>query len=236
MDHGRSYLGKYDRGTDYFNVFDFDHITFIQKGQNSQYPIPPGGYKFESDQHSKDISVQFAPVFPTNLPQVAVSADFPAEVLSGFSFKGKVKVTNNGSVLYPSNMGVIESMTLYPRRQEVTIPPLPPFGSEYLTVGFNKTPFLTNKKYDFTFNLQGTIIHKSVKVTPFSFNRNTLIGGSINCYTHDHRIFLCRQSLGFIYISTKIKLLSMSGRPKISKLVFHRISPHLRASAPKPVY
>ncbi|MEK7605529.1 MAG: transglutaminase domain-containing protein [Patescibacteria group bacterium] len=170
--------GNTTGGTDYFNVFDFDHITFIQKGQNSQYPIPPGGYKFESDQHSKDISVQFAPVFPTNLPQVAVSADFPAEVLSGFSFKGKVKVTNNGSVLYPSNMGVIESMTLYPRRQEVTIPPLPPFGSEYLTVGFNKTPFLTNKKYDFTFNLQGTIIHKSVKVTPFSFNRNTLIGGA----------------------------------------------------------
>lgn len=171
--------GNTTGGTDYFSVFDFDHITFIQKGQNSQYPIPPGGYKFADNKNAKDITVQFAPVFPTNLPQVAVSADFPGEVLSGFSFKGKVKVTNNGAVLFPSTMGVIESTTLYPRRQEITIPPIPPFGSEYLTVGFNKTPFLTNKNYDFTFNLQGTIIHKSVKVTPFSFNRNTLIGGII---------------------------------------------------------
>jgi transglutaminase-like putative cysteine protease len=36
-------------GTDYFDVFDFDHIVFVRKGNDSEYPIPAGGYKFTSE-------------------------------------------------------------------------------------------------------------------------------------------------------------------------------------------
>lgn len=63
-------------GIDYFNTFDLDHIVFVIKGSQSDYPIPAGGYKPEGAENVKDVEVSFSDPFE---PQVSekIFADLP---------------------------------------------------------------------------------------------------------------------------------------------------------------
>jgi len=169
--------GNTTGGTDYFNVFDFNHVAFVIKGVGSQYPIPAGGYKLAGDEGEKDIRMEFSSVFDAQTPQVALSSDFPATILSALPVAGDFIVTNTGKTLFPEKAAVLLSKELFPLRQELVIPPIPPYGNTTIPVAFKKTSFLTDKTYDFTFNVQDTIIHKRVRVTPFAFTRQQLIGG-----------------------------------------------------------
>lgn len=169
--------GNTTGGTDYFNVFDFDHVVFVIKGVASQYPIPAGGYKLPGDESKKDIRMEFSSVFSSKAPQVALSSDFPAKVLSVLPVSGSFIISNTGKTLFPEKSAVLLSDKLLPLRQELVIPPIPPYGSTTLQVKFKKTPFFTDKIFDFTFNVQDTIIHKQVRITPFSFTKQQLIGG-----------------------------------------------------------
>jgi len=171
--------GNTTGGTDYFSVFDFDHITFIQKGYNSEYPIPAGGYKYSGDEKKRDVNISFSQTFYSELPQIKVTSKFPEKVLSALPIDGTIKIQNISKILFPETMGVLSSSSLSPTRQEIRIKAVPPFGSKMIEVGFMKTPLLSDKSYDFTFNLQDTIIHKSVKVTPIIFSRIAIIGGII---------------------------------------------------------
>lgn len=171
--------GNTTGGTDYFSVFDYDHIVFIKKGVNSQYPIPAGGYKLKGDENKKDIMVEFASVFTTEIPQIAISSDFPTIVLSALPVSGSFTLANTGTTLFPKKSAVLLAKELLPLRQELVIPSIPPYGHVKLPVGFKKTSFFTDKSYDFTFNVQDSIIHKRVKVTPFAFTTQQIIGGVI---------------------------------------------------------
>lgn len=169
--------GNTTGGTDYFTVFDFDHITFVRKGISSTYPIPAGGYKNVGDEEKKDIGVQFGQSFPTDIPQVQLTAEFPVKVLSVLPIAGTVKITNTSSILFPAQTAVVTSSTLRPMRHEIHIWPIPPFGSVELPVSFDKVPLLTNRSFDFIFRLQDAIIQRRVTVTPFAFSSNQIIGG-----------------------------------------------------------
>ncbi|QQG40616.1 MAG: transglutaminase domain-containing protein [Candidatus Levyibacteriota bacterium] len=58
--------GNTTSGIDYFHTLDFDHLAFVIKGANSQYPIPAGGYKIKGLENIKDVQVSFASKFLTN--------------------------------------------------------------------------------------------------------------------------------------------------------------------------
>lgn len=171
--------GNTTGGTDYFSTFDFDHLVFVQKGMASDYPIPAGGYKYAGDEDKKDVSVDFAQSFMTEVPAIQVSSEFPTKVLSALPISGTITVANAGHTLFPATSGVLTASDLFPKRQEIAIDPVPPFGQREIMVGFQKTPILASRTYDFTFNLQDTIIRKSVKVTPIIFSRYALLGGGL---------------------------------------------------------
>jgi transglutaminase-like putative cysteine protease len=171
--------GNTTGGTDYFSVFDFDHLTFVRKGYSSDYPIPAGGYKYSGDEKKRDVNVAFANVFSQEIPQIKVRSEFPAKALSALPIEGTIEVQNESKTLFPKTSGVLTSNTLFPTRQEIEIDEVPPFGKREITIGFDKTPILSDRSYDFTFNLQGTIIHKSVRVTPIIFSRLAILGGVI---------------------------------------------------------
>lgn len=50
--------GKTTNGIDYFTDLDPNHFSFVFHGLNSQYPLPPGGYK--NNQNIKTVSVEFS--------------------------------------------------------------------------------------------------------------------------------------------------------------------------------
>jgi transglutaminase-like putative cysteine protease len=171
--------GNTTGGTDYFDVFDFDHLVFVQKGVSSEYPIPAGGYKFDGDEEKKDVSVTLADTFPQDPPTLQLLPAFPDTTLSGFPINGSVTVTNTGHTLVPAQKAVVSSSLLKPSRVELGVAALPPFGSVVLPIKFDNTPLFTNKHYNFTFALQDTIIHANVAVTPFAFSKLQLILGGV---------------------------------------------------------
>lgn len=57
--------GATSGGLNYFEKLDFNHITFVSRGENSTYPYPAGSYKKPTDNNKKDVSVDFASELPS---------------------------------------------------------------------------------------------------------------------------------------------------------------------------
>ncbi len=169
--------GNTTSGLDYFYTFDFDHIAFVIKGKDSNYPVPAGGYKFNSD--SKDIAVKFADkieAIPINKFDVAV--DIPSDYLSGFPISGRVTIQNLGPRPIEGKELLIGSTFPGFIEQSSTVKLLP-YASKIYEVGFNRTPFLTNNTYAVTISFDGNTYRKNVKVSIFPpFGWIIVIGGT----------------------------------------------------------
>ncbi len=76
--------GNTTKGIDYFNVLDFDHFAFVVKGEDSDYPVPAGGYKTSKEKEKKDVNVVTVASFPEEKPSVTVSTNFPEKFYGGF--------------------------------------------------------------------------------------------------------------------------------------------------------
>jgi len=81
---------------DYFSKLDLNHITFVRKGVDSEYPIPAGMYKVDSE--SKQIEVDFP--INTNIldfeKKYTASNNFSFNVINLISNQEPIKIINNG--------------------------------------------------------------------------------------------------------------------------------------------
>ncbi|MCL5433095.1 MAG: hypothetical protein M1524_03190 [Patescibacteria group bacterium] len=169
--------GNTTGGIDYFNVLDFDHFAFIIKGQESDYPIPAGGYKISGTKDVKDVNVVFSKNPPSRAQNFEISADFPKSVSSGVGIKGNITIKNTSTeILKPQNV-VVLSDSLTPNSQSIAFSQIPPFGSETKTVEFKNTPVLTNKKAFVTITSHGREITASFNISPLYFTNWIILGG-----------------------------------------------------------
>lgn len=183
--------GNTTKGMDYFNTLDFDHIAFVINGKNSEYPIPAGGYK--SDSNSKDIQVAFSSANEfTKVFKTEVQADFNSTSLSGLPLTGYIVIKNLGnSSLKDKN--ILFSSNLSSDKYSYHIDSIPPFGEERIYVDLGKTKFLTNDTVTITITFDKTIVTKHISITPVPDNTQlTIIGG----------IFLATTLISFITIKT----------------------------------
>jgi hypothetical protein len=172
--------GNTTGGMDYFSTFDFDHIAFVVKGQSSTYPIPAGGYKL-TPEDSKEVNVSFAtPGEFIDKIGTDINATFPLYVLSGFAVTGQVTVENKGNAPVLGKRVIVQS-DLLPQSQEFYIDEILPFAKKVITVGFQKTQFLTNKAYSVRILFAGAVITKTVAVGIFPDGFLIIIGGVIIC-------------------------------------------------------
>ncbi len=169
--------GNTTGGTDYFDVFDFDHIVFVRKGLDSQYPIPAGGYKYNGDENKKDVRVSFAKTFPQDKPLLQIVPQFPTTQLSALPINGTVTMRNVSTRAISQTIAKIQSSDLRAVSSEITVPPIPPFGNFIAEVNFKPTSFFSNTTHSFTITVGETIIKRTVSVSPFSFTLTQMIGG-----------------------------------------------------------
>ena len=166
-------------GIDYFDVFDFDHIAFVIKGRDSEYPIPAGGYKLSENEGLKDIDVSFANYFGQDSQTLQIVQNLPDSLFGGLPYSGNLIIKNTGSKLSPSQNIIIYSSVLKPYYQNIDLNQIPPFGSITIPVSFLKTPFLTNKEDIIKISLGGSTLFHTVKISPIFFNKWILLGGLI---------------------------------------------------------
>lgn len=89
--------GATSGGLDYFEKLDFNHITFIHRGENSSYPLPAGSYKKPSEFNRKSVSVEFAKELPsaTTTPEMKILV--PDKILPVVPIAVTTQLKNTGT-------------------------------------------------------------------------------------------------------------------------------------------
>lgn len=140
--------GNTTYGLDFFNSFDFDHIAFVIKGSDSEYPIPAGGYK--KDKNTNDVSVRFAQVNDDS-EKIRVSSDISDTVMAGLPIRGDIIVENSGNKIVSSKTVHIQS-SVNPQVYTFDVSQIPPHGRKAVPVTLAGLPFLTTG--DITLTMQ----------------------------------------------------------------------------------
>ncbi|GMR19278.1 MAG: hypothetical protein BMS9Abin34_410 [Patescibacteria group bacterium] len=113
-------------GSNYFTAFDLSHLTFVIKGESSEYPLPAGSYKTNPNQ--KDVQVSFSD--ETNVinekPQFDIQVKYPPYAVAPFSVNTAIRVKNTGKTSAFAAVLSVQSSLLsaYPTTFNLgTIPP-----------------------------------------------------------------------------------------------------------------
>ncbi|MEK7450876.1 MAG: transglutaminase family protein [Patescibacteria group bacterium] len=169
--------GNTTKGVDYFNTLDFDHFAFVIKGENSNYPVAAGGYKFKGEEKVQDVDVSLGDEFGDIIPTLGLSKNFSEVYMSGVAIGGEVMVANIGNSIVDAQDLTIQTKFLEPQYQKITLARIPPFGFLTVPVSFNKTPFLTNMTDVATITIGGKSISQEIKISPFIINKWSIGGG-----------------------------------------------------------
>lgn len=100
---------------DYFTKLDTNHLAFVVKGFNSNYPYPAGTYRFEDS--GKLVDIAFAQNEDPNTfkPQAEIKKIFNFNLFEYLKGNKRVKITNTGKVaLYiEGGLGVLPNQSTY---------------------------------------------------------------------------------------------------------------------------
>lgn len=171
--------GNTTGGVDYFNVLDFDHLAFVIKGMDSNYPVPAGGYKSKGYENSKDVNVNFTANIKDSIQKVEIITDIDDSIVSGIPITGSIRIKNVGDSVFESQLLKVISSFLTPRKQILTSKRIPPFGYANTPLRFDKTPILTNKTDTITIAINGKTIYQRVQIRPFFLNKQSIIIGGL---------------------------------------------------------
>jgi transglutaminase-like putative cysteine protease len=196
--------GNTTGGIDYLRVFDFDHFVFVRKGEDSRYPIPAGGYKYEEDRGKKDVKISFSKEVINKAPKLSIDTEIAPVYASGFPINGTFIIHNTGSVMSYEQQITVSSSNLNPSMQKVAVPAIPPYGKTEVPFTFDAIPLLTNNTYDFTIDFKGEESKHKVKVTPFILNKTHIAGGVIIGLSSSI-IFIIAYKARSLYISRRKK-------------------------------
>lgn len=169
--------GNTTKGIDYFNVLDFDHLTFVTKGIESDYPVPAGGYKTSKEKEMKDVNVATVKDFPTDKPSVTFITEFPERFYGGFPMRGNIIVYNNSKFLVNKNSFTVTVEGLTPQSQTLTFDKIPPYGREVIPIKYQSVGLLTNSTYIVKISLGTDEIQKEIIVVPFYKNLTFVFAG-----------------------------------------------------------
>lgn len=156
--------GSTTGGVDYFHVLDFDHFAFVIKGEDSDYPVPAGGYKIGRD--TKDVHVTFTQDTEFSLPRVVIEPESAETQFGGIPIKGQVRVSNPGGTAYPSQTLYISS-TSFTEKTSVQVSDILPFSSQFITFSLKPVPFLFHGNIDIMLSMNDASVTQNVKLKPF---------------------------------------------------------------------
>ncbi len=169
--------GNTTGGVDYFNTLDFNHIAFIIKGIDSNYPVPAGGYKLASNKNNKDVGIQIGTSFKSNPLELLSEISFPKDLISGLPVNGLVKVSNPGTTLIKKKEINVSTGVLMPKTQSIVSKDIPPYGYQVISLSFKGTPALTNIKDTIKITIDNKSVYKQLNILPFFVNKLFILGG-----------------------------------------------------------
>lgn len=167
-------------GVDYFNKLDLSHFVFVTKGSSSEQPAPAGSYKYVG-QDSQDVKVSLSENDFLGNPKLDVKIENPEPILAGFPTKLKIKISNMGNAVYPSNQFLINSQKLtFLETQQQNLGPIPPYGQASFDFNIRTKGLFDSFDDNITILIGSQKFEKKVSVKPFLiFQTYPLIGTGI---------------------------------------------------------
>lgn len=164
-------------GVDYFYTLDFDHFAFVKKGENSNYPIPAGGYKLIGDENKKDVFVWATVEEFKKESKIIIESPAKNSYLGGMPIREEINIINKGPAISRNQNLYVYSSLLKPANQTVKIDELLPYEKRKISFTFEKQPFLTNKNDTITMQIADQKYLKSIQIIPIYYDRNYIFGG-----------------------------------------------------------
>lgn len=161
--------GSTSGGVDYFNKMDFNHITFVQKGTNSQSPNPPGTYRRQSDLDKNLVFVSFAQELPQPTQLAQLDLIIPSKIISGIPTVATAIVQNSGNTsLLPEDLELQTDLKITGDSQ-YNPGLMPPFSKREFKYRIQTSSFFTSLKKDIILSYKDTQVVKNVSIVPIYF-------------------------------------------------------------------
>ncbi len=172
--------GNTTHGIDYFNTFDFDHVAFVVKGLDSQYPVPAGGYKF--DDNSKDVDVVPSVITTEQPAQATFDLAGSQQLLPWLPIHATLTITNLGpgfisgrDVHFTSSLSKISPDT-------ISLPDIPPFGKQTMAVEISHQPILTKQTIPITIQFGSISVDKQLTIYPIDPSQMPIVYAGVSLF------------------------------------------------------
>ena len=156
-------------GINYFDSFDLNHIVFVIRGKNSDYPYAAGMYKIEN---SHDILIKPATSQPVEKKEILLEGlDFPTTISDKKSYQGKFTLKNVGNSYLWDLPVNLEVKNIILKKDKFIIPVLAPFEKKEII--FEYLAKEKNKKEKGELNitvLKKRLLNQSIIIIPEIYN------------------------------------------------------------------
>lgn len=160
--------GATSGGLDYFNKLDFNHITFIQRGQSSTTPLPAGAFKDSNKANQKSVFVSFAQDLPAPTSSAQIQITVPQNIYSGIPITLTANLKNVGSTsIIDQKLLMTAKMLNISSENPFTIPILPPFSNRDIRYSVEAQKALRETNDNIVVSFADTQISKPILIKPF---------------------------------------------------------------------
>lgn len=172
--------GDTTKGVDYFHTFDFDHVAFVTNGLSSNYPIPAGGYKINSN--SKDVVMTYADASEFIKTSKLNLKTLFSPFLENNRIKGTLTIGNKGNT--QDSPKTIHIYVDSKKSLSINFPPAPPLGESSMVVSIPIPEYsifnsLTNIAHMVTIQDDNGKILSKTTVNVFPLSVSLMLGGAV---------------------------------------------------------
>lgn len=155
-------------GTDYYNVFDFNHIVLAIHAESSTFPQPAGI-------NLKDIAINYheGDLDFTLQPRFGIRTDVPPKITSGFNSSAKIFIENYGPTVFENETATMISQTFGFEDPSLATGSLLPFANKTLEFKILPLPWFQDKND--IINLEFERQNRTFEVSSRPFYRNNFI-------------------------------------------------------------
>lgn len=162
--------GNTTSGVDFFHTFDLNHLVFVKRGKNSEYPYPAGAYK-NTSVLKKDIGVVFGK--PEDLvvkENIILNLKMPAEIYSGVPSSFEIEIINKGNTMLSKSSITLAAKNLLVKNPIlIDVDQIPPFGRFAKKVDFETKPGIKNTKGELSAYYLNYKQIKEIQIKPLPF-------------------------------------------------------------------
>ncbi len=169
--------GSTSGGLDYFNKLDFDHITLVQRGASSTFPLPTGAYKKTGGKNKKDIDISFAASLPTPTATPQLALTVADKIISAVPVTISAQIKNLGSASIIGQKLTLSSSKLTPidklirpingsGENSIDVALLPPYAVRNYDFRFQNKRLFTRTQDNLILSYDDSQISKPVEILP----------------------------------------------------------------------